>query len=219
MSIDQETSRDDVRNRLLDAAEKLFCEKGFDGTSIRELTTEAGCNLAAVNYHFGNKENLYTEMFRRQFEMMIQRNLKILDQITSQPDLTLEKLLGAIIEGPVRGVYENQPMGQIMRLLIREILNQKLDREMIIKDMKYKLYDRLGGVLKQLVPGLSDDELILIVFSFDGVILHPFLFLDIYTNSMPDLTADQLLDHMVKFVAAAIRGYADSPQKGGTSCD
>jgi len=49
----------DTRERLLDAAEKLFCQKGFEGTSIRDITAEAGCNIAAVNYHFGGKEKLY----------------------------------------------------------------------------------------------------------------------------------------------------------------
>jgi AcrR family transcriptional regulator len=217
--MEQETGRDDVRNRLLDAAEKLFCEKGFDGTSIRELTTEADCNLAAVNYHFGNKDNLYIEMFRRQFEMMIERNLQLIDQLTAESGLTLEKLLRAMIMHPMRGAYEDQPEGQVLRLLVREILSQKLDRQAIVKDMKNKMFDRLGDVLKQLVPGLPDDRLLLMVCSFDGVVIHPFLFMDMYKESVPGLTLDQLLDHMVKFVASAIRGYADASQKGGVSCD
>lgn len=55
----------DARERLLDAAEKLFCQRGFEGTSVREITAEAGCNVAAVNYYFGSKEKLYEEMFHR----------------------------------------------------------------------------------------------------------------------------------------------------------
>ncbi|MHC4555307.1 MAG: TetR/AcrR family transcriptional regulator, partial [Planctomycetota bacterium] len=69
--LDQETHKEDARDRLLDAAEALFCEKGFEGVSVRELTATAGCNLAAVNYYFGGKEKLYTEMFRRQFAVMV----------------------------------------------------------------------------------------------------------------------------------------------------
>ena len=52
-----------IEDRLLDAAESLFCEKGFDGASIRDITSQANCNVAAVNYHFGGKENLYSGIF------------------------------------------------------------------------------------------------------------------------------------------------------------
>ena len=50
--------RPDTKTRILDAAEKLFGEKGFDATSLRDITTEADVNLAAVNYHFQSKESL-----------------------------------------------------------------------------------------------------------------------------------------------------------------
>ena len=52
------------KERLLDEAEALFARKGFHAVSIREITSAAGCNLVAVNYHFGTKENLYLEVFR-----------------------------------------------------------------------------------------------------------------------------------------------------------
>jgi len=48
----------ETHERILDAAQKLFAEKGLDATSVRDITTAAECNVAAVNYHFGGKENL-----------------------------------------------------------------------------------------------------------------------------------------------------------------
>ena len=51
----------ETKQRLLDAAEVLFAEKGFDGVSIRELAAAADVNVAAVNYHFQGKQNLYRE--------------------------------------------------------------------------------------------------------------------------------------------------------------
>jgi AcrR family transcriptional regulator len=48
----------DTKKNILDAAEKLFSSNGFSSTSLRVLTKEAGVNLAAVNYHFGSKEEL-----------------------------------------------------------------------------------------------------------------------------------------------------------------
>ena len=53
-----------TRERILDTAEVLFAQKGFEAVSVREITAAASCNLAGVNYHFGNKENLYLEVFR-----------------------------------------------------------------------------------------------------------------------------------------------------------
>jgi len=59
-----------TRERLLDAAEELFAAKGFVGASIRDITTAAECNLAAVNYHFGGKSDLYREVFRRRLAVL-----------------------------------------------------------------------------------------------------------------------------------------------------
>ena len=55
----------DTRTRLLDAAERLFAERTYSETSLRAITTAAGANLAAVNYHFGSKERLFRAVFHR----------------------------------------------------------------------------------------------------------------------------------------------------------
>src|SRR5512145_2556330 len=60
----------DTRQRLLDAAEALFARRGLAGTSVREITEAAGANLAAINYHFRSKENLYIEVFLRRMAQM-----------------------------------------------------------------------------------------------------------------------------------------------------
>ena len=212
--IGQETQKEDVRNRILDVAEALFCERGFEGVSVRELTAAAGCNLAAVNYYFGAKDKLYAEMFRRQFEMMIQRNLGIIERVMAQPDVYLEVLLRAVMEPVIRRVIENETGGKVLRLLVREILNRRIDQETLSADMKGRLFDRLGRAILQLVPEIEPDKILLVVLSFDGAMLHPFLFMDFYQESMPDLTVDDLLDHMVRFVAAGIRGYANPNGEG-----
>src|SRR3954469_19683508 len=60
----------ETRTRILDAAEELFMQHGFEGTSMRLLTTKAGVNLAAVNYHFGSKHALVEAVFRRRLDPM-----------------------------------------------------------------------------------------------------------------------------------------------------
>src|SRR5437879_2966317 len=60
----------ETRTRILDAAEALFMQHGFEGTSMRLLTAHAGVNLAAVNYHFGSKDALIEAVFRRRLDPM-----------------------------------------------------------------------------------------------------------------------------------------------------
>src|SRR3954469_6513752 len=60
----------ETRTRILNAAEELFMQHGFEGTSMRLLTSSAGVNLAAVNYHFGSKDALIEAVFRRRLDPM-----------------------------------------------------------------------------------------------------------------------------------------------------
>ena len=55
------SSPDDPRRRLLETAGQIFAEKGFDGATVREICRRAGVNIAAVNYYFRDKEQLYIE--------------------------------------------------------------------------------------------------------------------------------------------------------------
>lgn len=69
----------ETRARILDAAEALFAENGLDATSMRMVTGRAGVNLAAVNYHFGGKDGLIQEVFRRRLTELNHRRLMALE--------------------------------------------------------------------------------------------------------------------------------------------
>ena len=60
-----QVSENTTRERILDVAERLFAERGFDATSLRNITTDAAVNLAAVNYHFGSKDELILAALKR----------------------------------------------------------------------------------------------------------------------------------------------------------
>ena len=68
----------DTRERILDAGERLFMIHGYEGTSMRLITSEASVNLAAVNYHFGSKESLIQEVFRRRLDWLNDERLRVL---------------------------------------------------------------------------------------------------------------------------------------------
>ena len=69
-----------TRARIFDAAEALFIECGFDGTSLRQVTARAKVNLAAVNYHFGGKNGLFTAMIARRFDPLNDGRIALLDE-------------------------------------------------------------------------------------------------------------------------------------------
>src|ERR1700752_4970176 len=70
-----------TKARILDAAEALFMEHGFEATSLRAITASAGVNLAAVNYHFGSKEELFQAVPTRRLAPMNQERLDLLSEL------------------------------------------------------------------------------------------------------------------------------------------
>ncbi len=74
------TTHFNTKDRILGAAEELFAQHGFSGTSLRQVTSRADVNIAAVNYHFGSKENLVNEVFRRRMDEMSERRISELRQ-------------------------------------------------------------------------------------------------------------------------------------------
>src|SRR4051812_16792293 len=74
----------ETRTRILDAAEELFMLHGFEGASMRQLTTKAAVNLAAVNYHFGSKNALIEAVFRRRLDPMNAERIAGLDRLEAE---------------------------------------------------------------------------------------------------------------------------------------
>ena len=81
-----EVRTSDTRERILDAGERLFMAHGYEGTSMRQITGEAGVNLAAVNYHFGSKEALMQEVFRRRLDWLNEERMRVLDLMEGEAE-------------------------------------------------------------------------------------------------------------------------------------
>lgn len=107
----------DTVERILDAAEALFSEKGFAETSLRNITTKAGVNLAAVNYHFGSKKSLIQAVFARYltpFSVQFANQLDLLDEQQQTPEQLLKLLVVTLTKS---GLENPEKFAVFMRLL------------------------------------------------------------------------------------------------------
>ncbi|HYX73082.1 MAG TPA: TetR family transcriptional regulator [Steroidobacteraceae bacterium] len=89
------------KERILDAAEQLFAQRGFYGVSLRDITQAAGVDVALVGYHFGGKRELFTAVFERRAEVLNRERLELLeavrhDALPGTP--ALEAIIGAFTE-------------------------------------------------------------------------------------------------------------------------
>ena len=99
----QADEEEGTRDRILRTAERLFAERGFNGVSVRELAAAAGVNLALIGYHFGNKEGLLSEVYRRHCEPMIEERLRGLAAASRlRSKARIRAKIAAIIEAFIR---------------------------------------------------------------------------------------------------------------------
>lgn len=113
----------DTKTRILDAAEQLFMEHGFEATSLRSLTAAAGVNLAAVNYHFGSKEELFQAVLTRRLDPMNQERIDRLEKLEREAGakaLSCERILAAMLVPALRLARDEERGGKnFLRLLGR----------------------------------------------------------------------------------------------------
>src|SRR5512145_612481 len=87
-----------TKERILDAAEALFMVHGYEATSLRSITAAAAVNLAAVNYHFGSKEELFQAVLTRRLDPMNRERIELLDKLEREAagkPVSCEKILFA----------------------------------------------------------------------------------------------------------------------------
>src|SRR6187401_2389167 len=112
------TTHFNTKDRILGAAEELFAQYGFAGTSLRQVTTRADVNIAAVNYHFGSKENLVNEVFRRRMDEMSAQRLAALKQAVREHPGELEPILAAFVS-PALAMAQDRQGGAFARMVAR----------------------------------------------------------------------------------------------------
>ncbi len=86
-----------VKQRLLEAGEELFAEHGWNGVSIRTIAAKAEVSLAALNYHFGEKEKLLAEIFAARARPIAAERIRLLEALRADGDLSLETVIEAFL--------------------------------------------------------------------------------------------------------------------------
>lgn len=153
----------DTKDRILDVAEEIFAGKGYSATSMRTITSRANVNLAAVNYHFGSKAQLYQAVFQRRVAPMNKRRIDMLDTLEQKANgnpLTLEDILRAFIEPALRAsLNPNQGGTNFIRLLGRTHAEPGPEVHDFLPLLYEKVKDRYRSALALTLPELSQEEL------------------------------------------------------------
>ena len=151
----------DTRTRILDAAERLFAERGFRGASVRAITDLAGANLAAVGYHFGSKAELLAEVARRVIEPINAAQGAGLDRLLAR---TTDPQAAELVEAFAGPLFDEMPAGdeggaRTSRLIVTIITDPADEMRNWTGPAEDTVRDRYLAAFGRALPGLSAEEL------------------------------------------------------------
>ena len=205
-----------VKDRLLDAAEGLFCERGFKGTSIRDIAASAGCNIASVNYYFGSKEKLYEQLWHRYLIPMRDARIASINKVMSQTDNqpSLEELLKSFADTFVGSMVDAGRGGRLSKLMAREYIDSHLPTNMFVNEVIKPTITAMHKALVKTCPDLDESRILPVVFSVIGQLVHLVHTKTMFEQSGDDLgipmfDSDEVINHIVKFSAAGVHAYTD----------
>ncbi|HEV8630357.1 MAG TPA: CerR family C-terminal domain-containing protein [Thermoanaerobaculia bacterium] len=202
-----------TRERLLDAAERLFAQRGFRSASVRDITRESSCNIAAVNYHFGGKSNLYREVFLRRLRAIRKQRLDSIEAALSSAgeEATLELVLQAFTSAFVAPLVED-PSGRLWVLLLaQEMIDPQLPSPTFRAEMIEPVEAAVVEALARVCPQLSRPDAQLSVQSLVGQLVHVVKLQQFMPVSDSRWELPELVAHTVRFTVAGIRALARDP--------
>ncbi len=214
-------SEEDIRQRLLESAEVLFSKKGFDATSVRDITSLAGCNVAAVNYHFQSKENLYNELFRRLMKEISGIRVKSIEETMAgqRGQVSLYNLLRQFSQAFLDPILDSERGERIIVLFSWEILRPRISDSMLHEEIIQPILGRFITALQEFCPELTVKQAQRCIHSLIGQLLHVVRVKKTFVNSgkLEEFNFDtrELIEHMVFFTEAGIRRYRD--EKGAVN--
>ena len=208
---DMEVNKPDTATRILDVAERLFVEHGFEATSLRMITQQAEVNLAAVNYHFGSKDALFESVFMRRIGPFVAACLTDLDALEqSGQALTVETLVLTFIR-PCLALSKDPSKGGALfvRLMSRILVeNHRLLREAL--NQQYSVFVlRYTRAFQVALPQFGTEDIAWRMHFAFGVMFNAFAgndVLKIFVRSqvVSARDPDMVVKHLVPFVVAGL---------------
>src|ERR1700730_3131631 len=159
-----------TKDRILDAAERLFAIQGFEATSLRAITAEAGVNLAAVNYHFQSKGALLRAVIARRIGPVNRRRLELLDAWETTRTRDLHGLIQAFMIPAIELKRTNAR--NFLPLLGRMYTEPGEFVEHVFKDHLREVSQRFIAAFQGALPQLSREEVIWRIHFMLGIMCH-----------------------------------------------
>ena len=152
-----------TKDRILDAAEGLFMEHGFEATSLRAITAAASVNLAAVNYHFGSKEELFQAVLTRRLDPMNQQRVALLDRLeraSPTAPLSCERIIVALFVPALELARDPERGGKnFLRLLGRAYADPAPFIRRFLSEQYAPMIARFKAAFGRALPHLPKKEL------------------------------------------------------------
>jgi AcrR family transcriptional regulator len=202
-----------TRGQVLAAAREVFAAVGFHRATIREISRRAGANIAAVNYHFGDKEGLYAAVVLDSARIARE---KYPERFGLPPRPTPEQRLHAFVRSLLLRTLSSGPHAQHGKLLTRELIEPSPALDSIVRDDLQPMAASLLSIVRELLGKRAPAELLRhCALSVAGQIFFHFhcrpvlnrLFSDM-RYAEPDI--ERLADHITRFSLGAIKKLASA---------
>ena len=211
MSSPAATSTDPAtRQRLLDAAGEVFAEQGFRAATVRAICSRARANVAAIHYHFGDKERLYGEVLEHALTAALQRYPPDLDL---SPGASAEERLRAFVRSFLLRVLDESVPSYLFRMMTREMIEPTRALDGLVERVQRPLFERLRSIVSELLgPDESSLSVVLCCQSVVGQCIF-------YRHCQPVISRmrhfapgsepsiDDLADHIARVSLAGIQSY------------
>ena len=160
----------DTKQKILDTAERLFAQQGYAATSMRQIISEAGVNLAAIHYHFGSKEELLDGLVQRKAGPVNAERLALLDAAVKAANgrsLQVEEIFEALLRPMATVASQNGQFVQLMGRLFSEGLMPH-----IINKHFHEVMKKFMGALREVLPQLPEQEFLWRIHFMMGALAH-----------------------------------------------
>jgi AcrR family transcriptional regulator len=145
----------DTRRRIIEAAGEIFVDSGYRYTTIRAIIDRAGVNVAAINYHFGSKKNLYLTVLKYWREKAFEKYpFDLTDSSSESPRQRLVSFIRALLFR----VLDEGDGSRFARLMVQELIQPTSGFDVIVEETLRPFFAFLSGTVRQLFPVAPPEE-------------------------------------------------------------